>query len=258
MARKVNLNADMAEGFGAYDIGNDTALLDIVTSANVACGFHAGDPNVMDRVCKQAKIKGVSIGAHPGFNDLWGFGRRAIPMPPGDVERMVIYQIGALHGIATANGMRVTHVKTHGALGNMAAVDADLAMAVARGIKAVDPSLIFLVPTGSELLKAAEKAGLPMASEVFADRTYTDTGDLTPRRLPNAMVHDPDEALERVLRMVEDQEVVSTSGRRIPAQVHSICVHGDGPTAVELAMTVRKGLEAAGVAVVPLPEIDLT
>ncbi|MEQ8817770.1 MAG: 5-oxoprolinase subunit PxpA [Thalassobaculum sp.] len=257
MARKVNLNADMAEGFGAYDIGNDTALLDIVTSANVACGFHAGDPNVMDRVCKQAKAKGVSIGAHPGFNDLWGFGRRAIPMPAGDVERMVIYQIGALQGIAAANGMKVTHMKTHGALGNMAAVDPELAAAVVRGTKAVDPSLILLVPTGSELLKAAEKAGMTYASEVFADRTYTDDGELTPRRLPNAMVHDPAEAVERVLRMVEDQEVVSTSGKRIPAGVHSICVHGDGPTAVEVATAVRRGLEAAGVSVVPLPDLGL-
>ena len=155
MARKVNLNADMAEGFGAYDIGNDTALLDIIASANVACGFHAGDPNVMDRVCKQAKAKGVSIGAHPGFNDLWGFGRRMISMPAGDVERMVIYQIGALQGIAGANGMAVTHVKVHGALGNMSAVDLDLAMAIARGIKAIDPKLIFLVPTGSQLIAAA-------------------------------------------------------------------------------------------------------
>lgn len=258
MTRKVNLNADMAEGFGAYDIGNDTALLDIVTSANVACGFHAGDPNVMDRVCKQSKAKGVSIGAHPGFNDLWGFGRRAIPMPAGDVERMVIYQIGALQGIAAANGMTVTHVKVHGALGNMAAVDLELATAIARGMKAVDPSLIFLVPTGSQLVKAAENTGLVYASEVFADRTYTDDGDLTPRRLPNAMVHDPAEALERVLRMVEDQEVVSTSGKRIPARVHSICVHGDGPTAVELATAVRKGLEKAGVAVVPLPDLGLS
>lgn len=257
MTRKVNLNADMAEGFGAYDIGNDTALLDIVTSANVACGFHAGDPNVMDRVCKQAKAKGVSIGAHPGFNDLWGFGRRAISMPAGDVERLVIYQIGALQGIATANGMAVTHVKVHGALGNMAAVDFELAMAVARGMKAVDPSLIFLVPTGSELLNAARKAGLLYASEVFADRTYTDDGDLTPRRLPDAMVHDPAEAARRVLRMVEDQEVVSTSGKRIQAEVHSICVHGDGPTAVEVATAVRKGLDGAGVSVLPLPALGL-
>lgn len=257
MTRKVNLNADMAEGFGAYDIGNDTALLDIVTSANVACGFHAGDPNVMDRVCKQAKAKGVSIGAHPGFNDLWGFGRRPIPMPVGDVERMVIYQIGALQGIATANGMAVTHVKVHGALGNMAAVDLELATAIARGIRAIDPKLIFLVPTCSELLAAAENTGLTYASEVFADRTYTDDGDLTPRRLPNAMVHDPAEAVERVLRMVEDQEVVSTSGKRIKAQVHSICVHGDGPTAVEVATAVRNGLEAGGVAVVPIPALGL-
>ena len=258
MARKVNLNSDMGEGFGAYDIGNDTALLDIINSANVACGFHAGDPNVMDRVCKQAKAKGVSIGAHPGFNDLWGFGRRAIPMPAGDVERMVIYQIGALQGMAGANGARVTHVKIHGALSNMAAVDLDLAMAIARGIKAVDPTLIFLVPIASELLTAARKAGLPHAAEVFADRTYADDGNLTPRSKPNAMVHDPAEAVAHVLRMVEDQEVVSTNGTRIPCRVDSICVHGDGPTAVEVATAVRDGLRSGGVSTVPLPDLDLS
>ncbi|EDP63717.1 hypothetical protein BAL199_26332 [alpha proteobacterium BAL199] len=258
MARKVNLNADMGEGFGAYDIGNDTTLLDIITSANVACGFHAGDPNVMDRVCKQAKAKGVSIGAHPGFNDLWGFGRRMISMPAGDVERMVIYQIGALQGIAVANGMAVTHVKIHGALNNMAALDLDLAMAIAHGIKAIDPNLIFLVPTGSELITAAQKTGLPYASEVFADRTYTDEGDLTPRSRPNSMVHDPNEAVARVLHMIEHQEVVSTSGKHVQAQVHSVCVHGDGPTAVQVSTAVRRGLEAAGVSVVPLPELTLS
>ena len=258
MARKVNLNSDMGEGFGAYDIGNDTPLLDIINSANVACGFHAGDPNVMDRVCKQAKAKGVSIGAHPGFNDLWGFGRRAIPMPAGDVERMVIYQIAALQGMAGANGASVTHVKIHGALSNMAAVDLDVAMAIARGIKAVDPTLIFLVPIASELLAAARKSGLSHASEVFADRTYADDGNLTPRSKPNAMVHDPAEAVARVLRMVEDQEVVSTNGTRIPCRVDSICVHGDGPTAVEVATAVRDGLRAGGVSTVPLPDMDLS
>lgn len=257
MARKVNLNADMGEGFGDYDIGNDTEMLKVIGSANVACGFHGGDWNVMDRVCRQARENGVSIGAHPGFNDLWGFGRRRIQMSAGDVERMVAYQIGALQGIAAANGMKVTHVKPHGALGNMSAEDIDLARAIGRAIKGVDPSLIFLAQTGTKLVAVAEELGLTLASEVFADRTYDDTGNLTPRSLPNAMVHDPDEALQRVLHMIEHQEVVSTSGKHIPAKVHSICVHGDEPTAVAVANRVRTGIEAAGITLVPLTEMEL-
>ncbi|MCR9177784.1 MAG: LamB/YcsF family protein [Alphaproteobacteria bacterium] len=257
MTSKVNLNCDMAEGFGAYDIGADSALLDIVKSANVACGFHAGDWNVMDRVCREAKAKGVSIGAHPGFNDLWGFGRRQIKTSPGDIERMCIYQIGALQAIGTANGIRVTHFKAHGALGNMSAVDIDYARAIARAIKAVDPSIIFLAPIASQLVVAGEELGLTVAHEVFADRTYTDAGELTPRSQPNAMVHDADEAVERVVRMIQEQAVVSTSGKVIPCKVHSICVHGDEPTAVAVASSVRDAIVAAGVALVPLPEMDL-
>ncbi|NQW08650.1 MAG: 5-oxoprolinase subunit PxpA [Alphaproteobacteria bacterium] len=257
MTRKVNLNADMGEGFGAYDIGNDIGMLEIINSANVACGFHAGDPNVMSRVCRDAKAKGVSIGAHPGFNDLWGFGRRSITMPVADVETMVIYQIGALQAIARANGTTVSHVKIHGALNNMGAVDPDLALSLARAVKAADPSLIFLVPTGSELIAASETLGLAYASEVFADRTYDDNGDLTPRSQPNAMIHDPKEAVDRVLHMIEHQEVISTSGKAIPAKVHSICVHGDEPTAVAVSTAVRDGIRAAGVELAALPDIDL-
>ncbi|MEQ8587095.1 MAG: 5-oxoprolinase subunit PxpA [Thalassobaculaceae bacterium] len=257
MARKVNLNADMGEGFGDYDIGNDGEMLKVIKSANVACGFHGGDWNVMDRVCKQSKERGVSVGAHPGFNDLWGFGRRRIQMNTDDVERMVCYQIGALQAMATANGMKVTHVKTHGALGNICAVELDWAQAIGRAIKAVDPSLIFLAPTGSKMIDVAQDMGLTYASEVFADRTYDDDGNLTPRSQPNAMVHDPEEAAERVVNMIRDQEIVSTSGKRVPAVVHSICVHGDGPTAVAVASQVRAGIEAAGIEIVPLPEMEL-
>jgi len=256
MARKVNLNADMGEGFGDYDIGNDGAMLRVIKSANVACGFHGGDWNVMDRVCKQAKENGVSIGAHPGFNDLWGFGRRRIQMAAGDVERMVAYQIGALQGMAAMNGIGVTHVKIHGALSNMACVDMDLARAIGRAIKGVDRTLIWLAPTGSDLVTAGEELGLTIASEVFADRTYDDNGDLTPRSQPNSMVEDPEEALKNILHMIEHDEVISTSGKRVPVKAHSICVHGDGPTAVAVANRIRSGVEAAGYAVVPLTEME--
>ena len=257
MARKVNLNADMGEGFGAYDIGNDTEILKIIKSANLACGYHGGDPNVMDRVCKQAKAEGVSLGAHPGFNDLWGFGRRQIKMDAGDVERMVIYQIGALQGMAAANDMKVTHVKIHGALNNMAATDIELSRALARAVKAVDSSLIFLIPTGSEMIRASEEIGLKIASEVFADRTYTDEGHLTPRSQPDAMVHDPKEAVDRVLHMVEHQEVISTSGKAVPAKVDSICVHGDEAHAIAVSTAVRDGILNAGLELATLPEMEL-
>ena len=257
MTNTVNLNADMAEGFGAYDIGADDALLDIVKSANVACGFHAGDWGVMDRVCAAAKAKGVSIGAHPGFNDLWGFGRRQIKTSAYDVEKMCAYQIGALQAIATANGTKVTHLKAHGALNNMAAVDLDLARAIARSVKTVDPSIIFLAPIASQLITAGEELGLTVAHEVFADRTYTDAGELTPRSQPNAMVHDAQEAVDRVLHMIRNQEVISTSGKAIPCKVHSICVHGDEPTAVEVASSVRDAILGAGIELVTLPEMTL-
>jgi len=257
MTSKVNLNADMAEGFGAYDIGADSELLHIIKSANVACGFHAGDWNVMDRVCREAKATGVSVGAHPGFNDLWGFGRRQIKMKPDEIERMCVYQIGALQAIARANGLAVTHLKAHGALSNMAAVDRSIADAIARSIKAADPSIIFLAPIASELIPAGEALGLTVAHEVFADRTYTDDGDLTPRSQPNAMVHDADEAVARVLDMVRNQRVVSTSGKEVPCKVHSICVHGDEPSAVAVATAVRDAIVADGIDLVTLPEMDL-
>ena len=240
---KVNLNADMAEGFGAYDIGDDMAMLKIVGSANVACGFHGGDANVMDRVVAGAKAKGVSIGAHPGFNDLWGFGRRRITMAPREVEAMIAYQIGALQAMAAMHGMKVTHMKPHGALNNMASEDRDLAEAIVRATKAVDPEIILLATTG--------------ASEVFADRTYDAKGNLTSRKRDDAMIRDPGQAVEHVLRMVETGKVRSTDGVDVPVLVHSICIHGDEPTGPSVAAAVRAALEAKGIEVVTLPEVPL-
>ncbi|WP_420405123.1 LamB/YcsF family protein [Nisaea sp.] len=254
---KVNLNADMAEGFGAYDIGDDAAMLKIVRSANVACGFHGGDANVMDRVCAAAKEKGVSIGAHPGFNDLWGFGRRRISMPAREIEAMIAYQVGALQAMAAMHGLKVTHMKPHGALNNMASEDRNLAEAIVRATTAVDPTIILLATTGSELFKAGESLGAPTASEVFADRTYDGAGNLTSRKRDDAMIRDPDRAVEHVLRMVETGRVRSTDGVEVPVIVHSICVHGDEPTGPAIAGAVRKALEARGIEVVPLPDVPL-
>jgi UPF0271 protein len=257
MTLSVNLNADMGEGFGAYDIGNDDAILKIIRSANIACGFHAGDPLTMRRVVKRAKEEGVSIGAHPGFNDLWGFGRRRIDMHPDDLENIIAYQIGALQAMAACAGEKVTHVKPHGALNNMAAENIEYALAIGRAIKAVDRDLIYVALSGSEMEAAALQLDLKLAREGFCDRLYEDDGNLTSRRLPGAVIKDPATAARQVVHMVVEGEIVSRNGKRIPRRVDTLCVHGDEPTAIELARTVREGLEAAGVKIVPLNEMAL-
>ncbi|MGV3652809.1 MAG: LamB/YcsF family protein [Noviherbaspirillum sp.] len=258
MAISVNLNADMGEGFGAYDIGDDDAILKIIRSANIACGFHAGDPLTMRRIVQRAKEEGVSIGAHPGFNDLWGFGRRRIDMRPDDLECMIAYQIGALQAMAAYAGEKVTHVKPHGALNNMAAENAEYARAIGRAIKAVDRELIYVALTGSEMEKAGRELGLKVAREGFCDRLYEDDGNLASRKLPDAVIKDPAQAARQVVRMVVEGEIITRSGKRIERRVDSLCVHGDEPTAIALAAEVRKGLEEAGVKIVPLTEMDLS
>jgi 5-oxoprolinase (ATP-hydrolysing) subunit A len=257
MARQVNLNADMGESFGAYTIGNDDALLDIIGSASIACGFHAGDPNVMHHMVTRAKEKGVSIGAHPAFNDLWGFGRRRIDMNPRDLEYMIAYQIGALQAMAAYAGEKVTHLKAHGALNNMAAENLDLALAIGKAIKTVDPSIIYVALAGSQMEAAAVKLDLPLAREGFCDRLYDDDGNLTSRKIPGSVLHDADEIRERTVRMVVEEEIVSRHGKRLKRKLDTLCVHGDEPSAVLAAKAVRDGLEAAGVEVLPLPKMKL-
>jgi len=256
MTRKINLNADMGEGFGAYDIGNDDGLMQIIKSANIACGFHAGDPDVMAKNVMAAKARGVSIGAHPGFNDLWGFGRRKIDMSLSALEHAVTYQIGALQAIAAYSKLKVTHLKAHGALSNMAAVDKDMALAIGRAIKVVDPDIIYVVLAGSQLEIAAKELGLNFAREGFADRQYDDDGNLASRKLEGTVFKDPEIALKQVLRMVEYGEIVTRNGKIIQCQVDTICVHGDEPTSLDVARYVRDGLEKAGVEVVALTEMD--
>ncbi len=257
MTLRVNLNADMGEGFGAYTIGHDQALLSIVCSANIACGFHAGDPGIMQALTRQAVRHDVSIGAHPGFDDLWGFGRRQIRMDPTDLEYQIAYQIGALQAMAAYAQGRVTHVKPHGALNNMAAVDRAYAMAVARAIKTVDPDLIYVALSGSEMEKAGRHLGLRVACEGFCDRLYEDDGNLTPRSVAGAVITDPEVASRRVVDMVLDQCVVTRSGKRINRRVDTLCIHGDEPTSLALGQAVRDGLVAAGVEIVPLTEMAL-
>ena len=255
MTHEVNLNSDLGESFGPWKMGSDGEMLAIVRSANVACGFHASDPMVMAETAQLAVKNGVSIGAHPGFPDLQGFGRRVMRFSNAEIEKMIAYQIGALVGVAATVGGKVTHVKPHGMMSNMAAEDESMATAIARATKAIDPGLIFLAQANTELSKAGRKAGLRVAEEVFADRTYTDKGIQTPRKEANSMIKDPAQAVAHVRRMVDEQAIYSTSGKRIPCQVDSICVHGDGPTAVTVSKAVREGLEAAGIRIVTLPEL---
>jgi UPF0271 protein len=258
MAKEINLNADMGEGFGAYDIGDDAGLLKVIRSASIACGFHAGDPVVMQRLVTEAAAQGVSIGAHPGFNDLWGFGRRRIDVNPRELEYMTAYQIGALQAMACYAGAKVTHLKPHGALNNMAAEDIELALAIGRAIKTVDRDIIYVALAGSQMEKAGRELGLRVAREGFCDRLYDDDGNLTSRKVPGAVLHDPEVIKERVVNMVVNDEIVSRTGSRLKVRLDTLCLHGDEPSAVIAARAVRQGLEAAGVKIVTLPEMNLS
>lgn len=243
----IDLNCDCGESFGAYVMGDDAAMLDIVTTANVACGFHGGDPEVMARTFRLAKDRGVAVGAHPGFPDLWGFGRRRLPFSNAEIERLVAYQIGAAQALASYAGHRITHVKAHGALSNIAMEDKDTAQAIARATKAVDSGLIFLAIAGTKLESAGSAEGLAVVREIFADRGYADDGCLLPRGSPGAVLHESEKIAARVLAMVQEGAVIATSGKHIPAAIESICVHGDTPDAVAIARAVRERLRNAGI-----------
>ena len=249
---RVDLNSDLGESFGAYTIGQDAVLLPHVTSANVACGFHAGDPGVMRATVAVAKQHGVAVGAHPGFPDLVGFGRRELHATPREVEDFVVYQIGALAAIAAAQGVRLQHVKPHGALFNMAVGDPALADAIARATASVDRALILFGLPASELIRAGERAGLRTASEAFADRAYEPDGTLVSRRLPGAVIHDADVVEARVLRMATDRTVIAVDGSVVRLDIDTICVHGDTRGAADLAARIRRALDGSGVDVKPV------
>lgn len=249
---RIDLNSDLGESFGPWKMGVDEALMTSITSANVACGFHAGDPGVLRKTIALAVKHGVAVGAHPGFPDLVGFGRREMQMSPGDVEDMVLYQVAAIAGIARTAGVALQHVKAHGALYNMAAKDPALAAAIARAVAAFDRSLILFGLPGSALLREGERAGLPVAAEIFADRAYEPDGSLTPRTRPGSVIHDPEQVVARAVRMVTTGRVVATTGQEIPLTADTICLHGDTPGSAELARAIRAALEAAGVTIAPL------
>jgi len=252
---RIDLNSDVGESFGAWRLGADAPVIRSITSANVACGYHAGDPGVMRATVRLAREAGVSVGAHPGYPDLGGFGRREMKVTPRDVEDMVLYQVGALAAIAASEGVKLAHVKAHGALYNQAARDRALAEAIARAVRAFDPALVLFGLPGSELLSAGEAAGLRVAAEGFADRAYDADGSLAPRSDPGAVIHDPSEVVRRSLRMVRDGQVTARDGSEVRFRVDTLCTHGDTPGAQNLTRLLREGLEREGVAVVPLTAV---
>ena len=255
MTTAINLNADLGEGYGRYTVGDDEAVIRLVQSASIACGFHAGDPVVMARTVRLAAAHDISIGAHPAFDDLRGFGRRPIRMSPHELEYLVAYQIGALQGIAAGAGARVTHVKPHGALNNMAHVDVEYARAIARAIKATDPNLIFVATACSEMVKAGHQAGLRVAEEGYIDRSYDDNGQLTPRSAPDAIIRDTEAAVRQMLSFLDAGGILTRSGKRLPARLQTFCAHGDDAASIATLAAVRDALLARGVRLVPLTQL---
>ena len=249
MAMEVDLNADMGESYGRWELGNDAALLDIVTSANVACGFHAGDPDVMARTMDMAVRKNVGIGAHPGFADLQGFGRRPMVLPKDSLQNMIHYQLGAARAMVTSVGGRLRHVKLHGALSNMASVDADLARSCYAAIRDFDPELTIMVLAATVMEGVAKELGCSHACEIFADRAYEDDATLVDRSKPGAVIHEAKKAAERMVGMVRAGAIISESGKRIPTRIDTICLHGDTPEAVSIGQAVRAALIDAGIRV---------
>lgn len=252
---KVDLNSDLGESFGRYTLGMDDQVIPLITSANVACGYHAADPVVMETTMDRARAAGIQVGAHPGFPDLMGFGRRNMAVTPQEAKAYTLYQLGALEAFCRGRGMKMQHVKPHGAMYNMAAKDYDLSRAICEAIREFDDSLIVLGLSGSETIRAAQDLGLRAAQEVFADRAYEEDGSLVNRRKEGAMITDEELAIRRVIRMVEEGKVTAITGRDIPLQADSICVHGDGAKSLAFVQRIRQALAARNINLCPLGEL---
>ena len=252
---QIDINCDMGESFGVYNLGMDEEIIEFISSANIACGFHAGDPAVMDKTVEMAAANEVMVGAHPSFRDLEGFGRRKIEIEPEKVRQIMIYQIGALKAFAESHGLKLQHVKPHGALNNMAATDYNLALAIAKAIKEVDKSLIFVALGGSAMYKAGQKVGLRVASEVFADRAYNIDGTLVSRKIEGAVIEDPVKVRKRVLNMIKSGEVTTIEGKTLKVKADTVCVHGDNPSAVNLVKELVEELAKKEVEITALKNI---
>ncbi|MCV6597792.1 MAG: 5-oxoprolinase subunit PxpA [Mangrovicoccus sp.] len=258
MTRRVDLNADLGEGFGPWEMGDDAALMEVITSANIACGFHAGDPCVMAHAMAVARAKNVQIGAHPGFADLQGFGRREIQMSPSELRPMLQYQIGAAQALAKAAGGAVGHVKLHGALSNMAARDLALARCCFEAVLDIAPDMVLLVQAETAMHHAAKELGCAYASEIYADRGYGEDGTLLPRAQPGAVLHDPDMVVARVVDMLRESAIITAKGTRLATDIDSVCLHGDSPGAVAMAQALAGRLPGAGIAIKGFSERRLT
>ncbi len=257
MNRTIDLNCDMGESFGAYRLGMDEEVIKFISSASIACGWHAGDPMVMARMVRMAADNGVAVGAHPGYPDLMGFGRRSLDCSPLEIKNYALYQIGALMAFCSANGVKMSHVKPHGALYNLACKNPGVAGAIAEAIAGVDGSVFYVSLGGTAVAKAgkaAERAGLRVIYEGFPDRAYTPDGTLLPRQLPGAVISDPEEVASRALMMARDNKVVATDGSMIALNVQTLCLHGDNPTAVDLVRRIRTLFESEGIAIKPMSE----
>lgn len=252
---RVDLNSDLGESFGRYTLGSDDQIIPLITSANVACGFHASDPVVMNKTIEMAREAGIHVGAHPGYPDLMGFGRRNMTISPAEAKAYTLYQIGALDAFCKAAGLEMQHVKPHGAFYNMAAKDYKLAHGICEAIAEYNPKLILMALSGSEMIRAAEDCGLRAASEVFADRAYEEDGTLVNRSKEGAMITDEDEAIARVVRMIKEQKVTAITGKDIPLKADSICVHGDGAKALAFVAKIRETLTKEGIEICPLAKM---
>ncbi len=252
---KIDLNSDIGESFGRYTLGMDEEIISLISSCNIACGFHASDPMVMEKTVRLAGSAGAAIGAHPGYPDLMGFGRRNMTVTPEEAANYVTYQLGALYAFARGAGLTLQHVKPHGALYNMSGKDYNLALAIARAIRTFDPTLICLALAGSESVRAARDIGLPVAQEAYADRAYMPDGSLVPRSRPDAMITDENEAIERVVRMVKEHRVRAVNGEDIELIPDSICVHRDNQKALAFVSKIRAAFEAEGIVIAPLREV---
>ena len=252
---EININCDLGESSKLHSTKNDPLLLEIVNSANIACGYHAGDKSTMEKTIEISKKNNVSIGAHPSFKDLENFGRKRLNLPSSEIEKLIINQINILSNIASDKGIKVTHVKPHGALNNMACENYDIAKTISKAIIQINKELIFLVPTGSQMEIAGKKLGMKIAAEIFSDRNYEDDGNLVSRSKKNAMITDPELAKKHVIKMVETQALNCYSGKQIPCEIDSICVHGDGKNAVNTAKEIRDGLIKSGVTLNPLDKM---
>lgn len=246
---EIDLNCDLGESFGRYKLGMDEEVIPLISSANIACGWHASDPVIMAKTVHMAKENGVSVGAHTGFPDLMGFGRRNMTLTAEEAKTYTMYQLGALQAFCTAEGIRVSHVKPHGAFYNMAVKDYELAVAICEGIKAAGEGIALMGLSSSNMIMAARQTGIPFIQEVFADRAYEDDGALVARSKPGAMIEDEEEAIARVIRMIKEGKVTSLSGKDISIQADSVCVHGDGEKALTFVKRIRAALEAEGIAI---------